>query len=241
MIARLQSANDGSSKLEAEMRAWVAVTDREWYRFLLARPELDEVNFWQPSGGRRFSAIQTGEPFLFKLHYPDNAIVGGGTYLWSTTFPLSLTWEAFEQKNGAATIGEMRARVTRYRKPRPGPNEDPAVGCLIIEDPWFLPESDWIPAPLDWRPNIVQGKSYDLGSGIGQRMWEQVLLARQMAWARGAPDRARRADVWGPCSRAPALGTGRIPDARHRCVFEALCGHEGESAARPASCAHPPS
>jgi putative restriction endonuclease len=184
MIARLQSANDGSSKLEAEMRAWVAVTDREWYRFLLARPELDEVNFWQPSGGRRFSAIQTGEPFLFKLHYPDNAIVGGGTYLWSTTFPLSLTWEAFEQKNGAATIGEMRARVTRYRKPRPGPNEDPAVGCLIIEDSWFLPESDWIPAPLDWRPNIVQGKSYDLGSGIGQRMWEQVLLARQMAWAR---------------------------------------------------------
>src|SRR5436190_1476722 len=34
------------------MRAYVGVTDRDWYRFLLARPELDEVNFWQPSGGR---------------------------------------------------------------------------------------------------------------------------------------------------------------------------------------------
>ena len=39
---------------------------------------LDEVNFWQPSGGRRFHALEPGEPFLFKLHYPENAIVGGG-------------------------------------------------------------------------------------------------------------------------------------------------------------------
>src|SRR5207248_3109078 len=32
--------------------------------------------------------------------------------------------------------------------------------------------------------NIVQGKGYDLGSGIGARLWEQVLMAREMAWAR---------------------------------------------------------
>ena len=88
------------------MRAFVGVTDREWYRFLLARPDLDEVNFWQPSGGRAFRAIAPGDPFLFKLHYPENAIVGGGTYVCSTTFPLSITWDAFEEKNGAATRSE---------------------------------------------------------------------------------------------------------------------------------------
>ncbi len=166
------------------MRAYVGVTDRDWYRFLLARPELDEVNFWQPSGGRGFHALEPGEPFLFKLHYPENAIVGGGTFLTSTSFPLSITWEAFGEKNGAATMAEMRARISRYRKPRPAPNEDPSVGCLIIEQPFFLAEPDWIPAPMDWRPNIVQGKGYDLSEPIGRRLWEHVELARQMAWAR---------------------------------------------------------
>jgi putative restriction endonuclease len=90
------------------MRAYVGVTDGDWYRFLLARPELDEVNFWQPSGGRGFHALQPGEPFLFKLHYPENAIVGGGTFLTVTSFPLSITWEAFGEKNGTATMAEMR-------------------------------------------------------------------------------------------------------------------------------------
>jgi putative restriction endonuclease len=33
------------------MKALVAVTDNNWYRFFRQRPELDEVNFWQPSGG----------------------------------------------------------------------------------------------------------------------------------------------------------------------------------------------
>jgi hypothetical protein len=38
----------------------------------------EEVNFWQPSGSRRFRVWQAGEPFLFKLHSPENFIVGGG-------------------------------------------------------------------------------------------------------------------------------------------------------------------
>lgn len=34
------------------MKAYVGVTDGDWYRFLAERPEISEVNFWQPSGGR---------------------------------------------------------------------------------------------------------------------------------------------------------------------------------------------
>jgi len=32
------------------MKLYVGVTDNDWYRFLRSRPELDQVNFWQPGG-----------------------------------------------------------------------------------------------------------------------------------------------------------------------------------------------
>jgi putative restriction endonuclease len=167
------------------VRAYIGVTDGDWYRFLRGRPDLDEVNFWQPSGGRTFRAIQPGDLFLFKLHYPENAIVGGGTYLWSTTFPLSITWEAFEQKNGTATQAEMRSRIERYRKVRGGPHEDYSIGSIILKDPFFFDQSAWIPAPPDWQPNIVQGKTYDLSSELGRRLWDEVQFRLQTNW--GAP------------------------------------------------------
>jgi len=60
------------------MRFFVGVTECDWFRFLASRPGIDEVNFWQPSGGAEFKALQPAEPFLFKLHSPRNFIVGGG-------------------------------------------------------------------------------------------------------------------------------------------------------------------
>ncbi|MEX2457996.1 MAG: HNH endonuclease [Actinomycetota bacterium] len=169
------------------MKAFVGVTDRDWFEFLKARPDLDEVNFWQPSGGRAFRAISPGEPFLFKLHYPANAIVGGGTFLYKTDFPASIAWEAFQEKNGAPTYAEMRRRIERYRRVSGRPTEDYTVGCLILRDPFFLPEDDWVSPPPDWRPNIVQGKTYNLDSEIGRDLWAQVLARREMAWAREHP------------------------------------------------------
>ena len=83
------------------MRAFVAVTDRDWFEFLRARP-FDEVNFWQPSARRPFGAINPGDLFLFKLRYPEHKIVGGGMLAWSGTFPYPYVWELFGEKNGAA-------------------------------------------------------------------------------------------------------------------------------------------
>ena len=53
----------------------VAVTDRAWFDHLRALPEPAEVNFWAPSA-RSFRALREGELFLFKLHAPDDFIVG---------------------------------------------------------------------------------------------------------------------------------------------------------------------
>jgi len=102
------------------MNLWIGVTDGDWYRHLRSIPDLDEVNFWQPSGGRAFRALEPGEPFLFKLHSPDDFIVGGGFFLHHTPMQVSVAWEAFGEKNGAASYAEMRRRIAKYRRDRSG-------------------------------------------------------------------------------------------------------------------------
>ena len=57
------------------MKFWVGVTNGKWYRYL-SRINTEDVNFWQPGGNSSFKVLQPGAPFLFKLRYPDNAIVG---------------------------------------------------------------------------------------------------------------------------------------------------------------------
>jgi len=183
------------------VRGYVAVTDRDWYRFLRDRPDLDEVNFWQPGGNRRFGALSPGEPFLFKLHYPDNAIVGGGFFTHASLLHARLAWDAFDQKNGAASYPEMCRRIARYRHTMVDPRAQYTIGCIILQEPFFFRERDWIPAPVDFSPNIVQGKTYDLQSVVGRQTWEAVLeryrFAGKSASAEpAAPVEGRIVPVW---------------------------------------------
>jgi putative restriction endonuclease len=96
------------------MRAYVGITDRDWFDRLRSVPQLDEVNFWQPSGNRQFKALNPGELFLFKLHSPYDYIVGGGLYAHSSLLPISIAWESFGISNGANNLLEMRARIEKY-------------------------------------------------------------------------------------------------------------------------------
>lgn len=157
------------------MRAFVAVTDKDWYEFLAGRPDLDEVNFWQPGGNRSFRALNPGEPLLFKLHYPDNAIVGGGFFAHASLIESGIAWDAFGEKNGAPSYPEMRRRIERYRRSPSDPRATYQIGCIILVDPFFWLPIDWIPAPEDFGKTVVQGKGYDLGSPAGSRLWQQVM------------------------------------------------------------------
>lgn len=62
------------------VRLFVGVTDKSWFDTLGASAPNDEINFWQPSGTTQFRALKPGELFLFKLHAPNNFIVGGGIF-----------------------------------------------------------------------------------------------------------------------------------------------------------------
>jgi putative restriction endonuclease len=156
------------------MKIWVGITDKDWFQFLTSL-EPDEVNFWQPSGSRTFRALQPGEPFLFKLHSPDDVLVGGGYFVRYSALPASLAWDAFGQKNGAASLDELRARIRRYR--RGEEFDDPIIGCSILAEPFFFPQSMWVPIPATWARNIVQGKAYDTETAEGCLLWDSVRRA----------------------------------------------------------------
>jgi putative restriction endonuclease len=191
------------------VKAFVAVTDGDWYRFLAARPDLDEVNFWQPGGNRTFGALQVGEPFLFKLHHPDHFVVGGGFFTHSSLLPASLAWDAFGEKNGAASYQEMRDRIIKYRRRVPRLHEDYTIGCIILRDPFFFERPSWIPAPTDFHKSIVQGKGYDLADQMGKRLWDEVRVRRGVATALVGETRVVPGPVHGnPTTVLPRLGQG---------------------------------
>ena len=189
------------------MRLYVGVTDPELFRFLRARPGFEEVNFLRPSGSRRFLALEPGEPFLFKLHSPDDFIVGGGFFAASATLPASLAWAIFEQRNGALSLREMRRRIGRYRRAGRGDREDYPVGCIILQRPFFFDEADWIPVPRDFNKSIVQGKSYDSSTPAGRALWEAVRLRLQAVTPGEEAD--SQADMFGePVLIHPRIGPG---------------------------------
>ncbi|MBC8123393.1 MAG: HNH endonuclease [Gemmatimonadaceae bacterium] len=156
------------------MRLFVGVTDFDWYSLHASRSGVEEVNFWKPSPEATFKALKPGEPFLFKLHAPRNYIVGGGFFARFVRLPLSLAWDAFGENNGARSRAEVKTRIAKYRRQPVDPHEDPKIGCILLEEPFFFKQADWIPAPADFNLNIVQGKGYELASITGMQLWQQV-------------------------------------------------------------------
>jgi putative restriction endonuclease len=154
------------------MKFYVAITDPTWYAYL-ADQKPDEVNFWRPSGGDTFRALDPGEPFLFKLHSPQNFIVGGGFFSRFTQCPVHYAWDAFQQKNGTPSFTQLR-ELLGQRRGLGGPiGSEEIIGCILLQQPFFLKPNEWIPAS-DWRPGIQRGKTYDTATFEGQSLWHEV-------------------------------------------------------------------
>ncbi len=203
---------------------FVAITDRSWFD-LLSQERPDEVNFWQPSGARNFGAVSVGELFLFKLHAPNDYIVGGGVFSHASNVPLSLAWEAFGIKNGVTTHAEMRERIARYRRDDAllDPRTDPLVGCRILTQPFFWPREQWLPVPSSFARNVVTGKRYSTDDAEGRYLWDAVA---ERAHLPGAETEAA-ARYGTPQMVRPRLGQGAfrlaVTDA-----YERRCAVSGE-------------
>lgn len=155
------------------IRLIVAVTDGDWFDQLRQIPNLTEVNFWSPSD-TNFRALEPGELFLFKLHSPNNFIVGGGIFAHANSMPCSLAWEAFGQSNGAISLAQMRMRIAKYRREVPNDREDFVIGCRILTQPFFLDRARWMPVPASFALTTVTFKTYSTSDLDGRRLWEAV-------------------------------------------------------------------
>jgi putative restriction endonuclease len=186
------------------VRGFLAPTDHDWYRYLHARPHLDEVNFWRPGGGT-FAALIPGEPFFFKLKAPYNAVGGFGQFSRFTRLPLWMAWDVFGEANGTGSRDELQARLVRLARDPGGFDLDRPIGCISIAFPTFFAPDDWVDVPDDWKPNIVGGRTYDLSTGAGRRLWDE-----SVARAVGSTT-----DPWAPEESAgPRYGEPRLVEPR---------------------------
>jgi putative restriction endonuclease len=157
---------------------FVGVTDFAWYAFLRER-RAAEVNFWQPSGGRAFRAVRPGAPFFFKLKRPHDAIAGFGFFSHHSVVPDWLAWQTFGEGNGAPDLATLRRSIARLRRDGGGGDARATsfpIGCIMLRDCTFFAEHEWMRVPADFARNVVQGKTYDLRSGEGARLWQECRL-----------------------------------------------------------------
>lgn len=206
------------------MRYWVANTDDSWFNFLASLAPIDEVNFWQPNKVRPVT-LETGAPWLFKLHVRKGGyIVGGAFFAHYTTLTPRLAWDAFGQANGTTTFDGFLRLLSGYSERKVDPLST-NIGASVLVQPFFLPRDQWVDPPGDWSSNLTRGKTYDTDHGEGASLWARIQEALAMApsIATSAVSSGPKAGYGSPTLVQPRLGQGAfrvmVTDAyERRCV-----------------------
>ena len=69
---------------------------------------------------------------------------------------------------------KLNKLIFKYKKLNRIDTASYIIGCIILTEPFFFEENDWIPVPEDWSNSIVQGKTYLTESEVGFRLFSQV-------------------------------------------------------------------
>ncbi len=211
----------------AQRDLYIGLTDQDWFEFLSRRPALDEVNFWKPGGGSLNA--RPGAPFLFKLKAPLQALVGVGFFERSARYSIRDAWEFFGEKNGVATIDRLLNLTAGYT--HRAVDESYEIGCIFLDEPTFFERSAWIEPPRDWNSHIQSGMYYDMNSGEGARVWEQVCARLGAALPPPAVSPEARAPFGGRAKKS-ALYLPRQGQGTFRALvldaYERRCAVSGE-------------
>jgi len=161
------------------MRGYIGVTDYAWFTYLRAiEPPITEVNFWRPGSETSFRVLQSGEPFFFRLKSPRNVIGGFAYFSYFSKLPTKVAWDIYGSGNGAASYPEFRSMLLNLRARSAEPS-DFTIGCVLLTEPQFFDENDWVKLPSNYIASIQQGKTYDLSTGEGERIWLECLARAQ--------------------------------------------------------------
>ena len=185
------------------MNAYIANTDYNWYKYLSSIKDLDEANFWRPTGNARLATLSPGEPLFFKLKQAyGNMIVGFGLFVMYRPIKFGEAWEVFGDKNGAKTLEVMWQRIAHYANINRhiAPNLNHEIGCILLTSPVFFPEEMWIQGPNDWPANIQSGKYYDTTNGEGKRIFAESMeqVPKQGSFRFAVEQAFQQCKIWLP-------------------------------------------
>ncbi len=141
--------------------------------------------------------------------------------------------EAFGERNGAATFDEMCARIERYRRGQPpDPHRQYRVGCILISQPVFFDDADWVREPADFSRNIVRGAGYDLTEGEGRRIWEACVERVKAHRVPIAAEAEAQVTARFPNRDRQPSGQSRVPSRSHARITSLMSGRGVEAGFR---------
>lgn len=157
------------------MKIWVGVTEIAWFEYLRQHAPWVEVNHWLTGGSNPLQSLDRHELVLFKLKSPKNVIAGGGFFSHASSLPARLAWDIFGQANGTPDFHAMQEVTQKHSKESNASGYGYEIGSIILRDPFFFHESEWIPTPDDFSPKISHGKTYHTTAPQGRLLYEEVL------------------------------------------------------------------
>lgn len=199
------------------MKAYVAVTDIDWYNYLSSRPSIHEANFWRPYGSRTFKVLVPGEPFIFKTKAPQNKIVGGAIYEGFVSLNISQAWEFFGEGNGVASPDALIQRIRSITGEARDGIGDKEIGCVLLRDLWFFPKQEQLLAPVTFSANIVQGKSFTYP---GEDVAVDAVVQRIFGQEELRSGFIRDVENLGPTHGLPRLVTPRLGQGGFKAVVQ---------------------
>lgn len=141
-------------------------TDPDWYGFLRAHAELEEINFWRP--GATDTQMARGTPWLFLLR-GTNEIWGCAFFSAFSVMPIGVAWDTFGQANGFDDFTQFVNKISSLiRKPE---NAVANIGCAVLSAP------EYFEIPIDFRPfGRMYGplKSFDAQTPEGQHLRKEL-------------------------------------------------------------------
>jgi putative restriction endonuclease len=199
------------------VKAYVGVTDIDWYHYLSSHPSIREANFWRPYGSRTFKVLAPGEPFIFKTKAPSNHIVGGAIFEGFVSLAISRAWEFFGEGNGVASPDELVNRIRRITGESPAEIGDREIGCVLLRDLLFFSKQERLSAPSTFSANIVQGKSFTYP---GEDAMVDAAVQRVISREDWSTEIESGVENLGPTHGSPRLVTPRLGQGAFKAIVQ---------------------